>query len=192
MSSSLSDALSLPRPVTQSRVWQALTGIKPRLSAAANTSRLTSTGQFLAQATRNSWLYRWLTKEPDPEVIVIDLRETWTVGPIIAILDRVLGVLHTGYQGSILQQFVTALSRQVRTQPVRLLAGLVTLSVILSLGYLTAQDSLSTTSIVAGGLLFLLGLLGLFVDLTLSDLKETRLVQLLIRVLEPPEPPETE
>ncbi|MFC7235560.1 hypothetical protein [Halosegnis marinus] len=41
-------------------------------------------------AVRNSYLYRWLTKEPEPEVIVIDLRETWTVGPIIALFDRLI------------------------------------------------------------------------------------------------------
>lgn len=39
--------------------------------------------------TRASWLYRWLTAEPEPEVIVIDLRETYTVGPLIAALGRV-------------------------------------------------------------------------------------------------------
>ena len=39
---------------------------------------------------QNSYVYRWLTKEPDPDVIVIDLRETYTVGPFIAILDKVV------------------------------------------------------------------------------------------------------
>jgi hypothetical protein len=45
-------------------------------------------GGRVGTTVRNSSLYRWLTKEPEPEVIVIDLRETWTVGPIIAVLDR--------------------------------------------------------------------------------------------------------
>jgi len=45
-------------------------------------------GDRVGTAVRNSYLYRWLTKEPEPEVIVIDLRETWTVGPILALLDR--------------------------------------------------------------------------------------------------------
>lgn len=35
----------------------------------------------------------WLTAEPEPEVIVIDLRETYTIGPLIAALDRVTRVL---------------------------------------------------------------------------------------------------
>ena len=45
-------------------------------------------GTRASTLVRESYCYRWLTKEPDPEVIVIDLRETWTVGPIIALLDR--------------------------------------------------------------------------------------------------------
>jgi hypothetical protein len=33
---------------------------------------------------------RWLTAEPDPDVIVVDLRETVTVGPVILVLDRIV------------------------------------------------------------------------------------------------------
>jgi len=36
----------------------------------------------------SSWLYRWLTAEPDSEVIVIDLRETFSAGPVLRQLDR--------------------------------------------------------------------------------------------------------
>ena len=39
---------------------------------------------------RCSWIGRWLTAEPDPDVIVIDLRETRTVGPFILALDYVV------------------------------------------------------------------------------------------------------
>jgi hypothetical protein len=37
-----------------------------------------------------SALYRWLTAEPEPDVIVIDLRETWTVGPLLKLLDGLI------------------------------------------------------------------------------------------------------
>ena len=57
-------------------------------------SAIVSTTQALATRTSmficSSYSYRWLTKEPEPEVIVIDLRETRTVGPILAILERVI------------------------------------------------------------------------------------------------------
>jgi hypothetical protein len=52
--------------------------------------------QFEHGIERGAWwlsgsaLYRWLTAEPEPEVIVIDLRETWTVGPLLRVLDRMI------------------------------------------------------------------------------------------------------
>jgi len=35
-------------------------------------------------------LRHWITAEPEPDVIVIDLRETVTVGPIILVFDRIV------------------------------------------------------------------------------------------------------
>jgi hypothetical protein len=40
----------------------------------------------------------WLTAEPDPEVVVVDLRETLTVGPIIVVVDWIVARL-TGLSG---------------------------------------------------------------------------------------------
>jgi hypothetical protein len=54
----------------------------------------------VSTAVRSSVLYTWLTKEPEPEVIVIDLRETRTVGPIIALLDRAIGWLTPYWRSS--------------------------------------------------------------------------------------------
>lgn len=53
-------------------------------------SRTSRAARWLSTAVRNSYGYRWLTREPDPEVVVIDLRETWTVGPVIRVLDRLV------------------------------------------------------------------------------------------------------
>jgi hypothetical protein len=44
-------------------------------------------GSKAARVVRRSFLFHWLTKEPEPQVIVIDLRETRTVEPIIRLLD---------------------------------------------------------------------------------------------------------
>ncbi|WP_435196407.1 hypothetical protein [Natronomonas sp. EA1] len=56
--------------------------------------------ETLTAWSRGSWLYGWLTAEPDPEVIVIDLRETYTVGPVIALIDRVAGWVGPRWHGS--------------------------------------------------------------------------------------------
>lgn len=90
--------------------------LRTTLAAAADTSRTLAVPAVLGRAAaharvtrglravkrwgRHSFLYRWLTKEPDPDVVVIDLRETSTVGPIIAVLDRIAVPLGRSYRAS--------------------------------------------------------------------------------------------
>ncbi|WP_257299938.1 hypothetical protein [Haloarchaeobius sp. FL176] len=76
-------------------------------------SGLSNRAERLATTTRNSFLYRWLTKEPEPEVIVIDLRETYTVGPLIKVLDGVIDRLEPYWQGSRLRQALVAVDRGI-------------------------------------------------------------------------------
>ena len=82
----------------------------------------------LTRVVQGSFLYRWLTAEPDPEVIVIDLRETYTVGPFIAILDRVVETFVPYYQQSLLKRGVDTVgalaTRAADTRPGRLLVAL--------------------------------------------------------------------
>ena len=40
-----------------------------------------------------SRLYRWLSEDPEPEVIVIDLRKTRTVGPVLRYLDWIAAAI---------------------------------------------------------------------------------------------------
>ncbi|WP_135820700.1 hypothetical protein [Halostella litorea] len=62
---------------------------------------------------RGSWLFQWLTAEPDPEVIVIDLRETYTVGPFVRILDRIVPVVGAVVRGSITWRVASGVGRSV-------------------------------------------------------------------------------
>ncbi|MEF8886409.1 MAG: hypothetical protein V5A30_01290 [Haloarculaceae archaeon] len=94
--------------------------LRTALAAAADTSRTLAVPGILGRAAaharvtrdlravkrwgRQSFLYRWLTKEPDPSVVVIDLRETYTVGPVIAVLDRFAVPLGRSYRASGLQR----------------------------------------------------------------------------------------
>lgn len=79
----------------------------PRISSGAerfatgfDRAYVTSVARRFARAARLSYLYRWFTAEPDPDVIVIDLRETYTVGPVIALLDSLFDWLAPGWQHS--------------------------------------------------------------------------------------------
>lgn len=59
----------------------------------------------LRQWIHNAWGYRWLTAEPEPDIIVIDLRDTVVFGPILQVLglinpqeSRVIETIGSYYQ----------------------------------------------------------------------------------------------
>ncbi|WP_153952543.1 hypothetical protein [Halosegnis longus] len=61
---------------------------------------------------RDSRLYRWLSAEPDPTVVTIDLRETYTIGPILRLLERVVTPIAARWEQSRLKEVTTALSER--------------------------------------------------------------------------------
>lgn len=75
-----------------------------KISAISDGSQVISAGRAIGARVsafvRESYCYRWLTKEPDPEVIVIDLRETYAVGPFITLLDRLIRHIEDAWQQS--------------------------------------------------------------------------------------------
>ncbi|NHN60133.1 MULTISPECIES: hypothetical protein [Halorussus] len=75
--------------------------LSDRFATAFDTSALAKGGQIVTSWFRQSFIYRWLTTEPDPDVIVIDLRETYTVGPVIALLDRLVPTVDRMWRGSL-------------------------------------------------------------------------------------------
>lgn len=78
------------------------------LSAFVDGSAFVSTASVanarIRSAVRGSTLYRWLTTEPEPDVVVIDLRETRTVGPVLALLDRIFDVVIPYWRASALKR----------------------------------------------------------------------------------------
>ena len=105
--------------VQGSRIVGAATGVRDRLASA---------GQVVGPVVRESSLYRWLTKEPEPEVIVIDLRETWTVGPVVRLLDRVVDQVAPHWRRSTvkagLDRVAALFERGLQTRPGQLLVAL--------------------------------------------------------------------
>ncbi|SDM92166.1 hypothetical protein SAMN04487949_2854 [Halogranum gelatinilyticum] len=63
-------------------------------------SRSNAVGRWMLRAVEQSFVYRWLTKEPNPEVIVIDLRETYTVGPFVRLVDSIVDAATPYWHGS--------------------------------------------------------------------------------------------
>ena len=154
------------------------------------TSRIADGGRWLATAVRHSALYRWLTAEPDPDVIVIDLRETWTVGPVIAILDWLFAQFEDAAEGSRVAALATAGYERMLAAPVRVggLAALVTAALVGLLGIVSG----GRTALFVAAALLAVGTLGLFEDRSWAELRQTRPVELLVAALEPPAPPESE
>ena len=163
---------------------------RSRLQRAIDNSLLVRTTRgiesTLGRWGRGSRLVQWFLAEPDPEVIVIDLRETYTVGPVLRVLDRVVAVA-----GRIDDR--TGISDAVSR-----LAAIVTSAPLFALGVLLASIALGgiVTSLTSdgaiGGWLILLGLALLATRETRSaaELARTRVGKAVIAAFEPPEPPE--
>ncbi|OVE83146.1 hypothetical protein [Natronolimnobius baerhuensis] len=166
--------------------------IEQRLRAGAERSRLTATTRTLARYVRHSWCYRWLTKEPDPDVIVIDLRETYTVGPFIRILDAIIAQFARAAHSSRAVDIGRDIAARFERRPLRVL-GIATLAA-LSISLLLSVALSQTGTLWLGAHVALAGAaaLGLRSERTLEDLTETRTWELLSAAFEPPEPPESE
>ena len=111
------DSSRLTAAVATSRTLTVLATLRAILAAAmaavqraVQASTIVQMGTTVGRWARHSFLYRWLTAEPDPEVIVIDLRETYTVGPVLAILDRLTGPLGRSYRQSRLHGLETRIA----------------------------------------------------------------------------------
>ncbi|MDR5672474.1 hypothetical protein RH858_04830 [Halalkaliarchaeum sp. AArc-GB] len=174
-------------------------GVRSWLSRTADRSavvgigrRASSAGERVADVVEGSWLYRWLTAEPEPEVVVIDLRETYTVGPFIRLLDL---LLERGAEWADSSRFVSGLKTgidRITAAPLRVggafVAVLAAVGLIVTL--LTGEPSTAAGVGLVG--LLLVGALATRDERSWSELQETRPVRLLAAAFEPPEPPESE
>jgi len=146
----------------------------------------------VATWTRSSALYGWLTAEPDPNVIVIDLRETRTVGPVIRVIDRMFATLAKSKSSSHVATGGHHLASAFRSRPLRFSGAAILVGSLTGLfgGVLTGTLSMAP----AIGLLILavLATIGVRSEMTLKELRETRLIATLAEAFEPPEPPSTD
>jgi hypothetical protein len=62
-----------------------------------------------------SWIYAWFTTPPEPDVVVIDLRESFTVGPLIDMLEWVMRQNSRYRETSLLGSWLGALRNELTT-----------------------------------------------------------------------------
>ncbi|WP_424014111.1 hypothetical protein ACOZ35_13825 [Halorubrum xinjiangense] len=160
------------------------------LRRAAHQSRLGQLWRRAATAVRSSYLYRWLTAEPDPEVIVIDLRETWTVGPVILLLDAILDRLLPALDDSRVAAAARTGAASTLAAPA-VVGGLAVLVAGLALVLVSiAAGTLGTTRLGLAAALTVVGVSATRERRSWAELRETRPVKLLVAALEPPAPPD--
>lgn len=120
-----------------------------------------------------SWLVAWLTAKPEPEVIVVDLRETWTVGPVLAAVDALADHVPPGAG-----EAVARAVRRAAAAPVRVV-GLALLAVGVAL--------VATGVVAAGAVVVLAGTLALCETRSWEGLRGTVTGRLLRAVFAPPD-----
>lgn len=169
-----------------------LASLRDRLGRAVADSLLVGTTRrveaTLARWVRGSRIVRWFLAEPDPEVIVVDLRETYTVGPLLRVLDRVVATgSRLGERTGVTAVAARATDR-VESEPLRVV-GFVLLAV--ALGGLAVAVAAGGA---AGGWLILLGfaLLATRERRSAAELGRTRVGRALRAAFEPPAPPADE
>lgn len=150
-------------------------------------SRLNSTLNTATTWARNAYLFRWLTAEPEPEVIVIDLRDTFTVGPFIEILDEVLMALTPAYDRSRLRSIGLGSMSAFQSAPIRVASFLGLGLSFIWLGTQLTLDTPSVNGLLPPLLLAIIAALGTRVRWSTDDLAESRMGKIMISALEPPE-----
>ncbi len=161
------------------------------LTRAVRSSGLTAIGTHIARWTRESFLYRWLTAEPDPEVIVIDLRETYTVGPILAVLDRVIAVLSRGWDTASTGSLTRTTHGALHDHPIRSVSLVALVALLTSLVVSVALGTPSSTGLGARLIGIGLAAFGTRIRVSWDQCTESATYRYLVAALEPPEPPES-
>lgn len=151
-------------------------------------------GRFVrgfTQAVRSSWLYQWLTAEPDPDVIVIDLRETAIVGPLLGVLDWLIVRTLTYWDGSVLSLLADRSADVFRDRPIQAVSTVVFAAIVANVAVAIATGTPTARAIGIRLLVMSLTLSGTRLTYSAEELTETRVYSMAVALLEPPDPPET-
>lgn len=159
--------------------------------AKATTKRFKSYRNRVQSVVVDSYVFRWLTAEPEPEVVVIDLRDTCTIGPLVRALDASVEATAPAVDSSRAAGGVRTLVRAAMVAPVRL-AG-IGLGVVTAASLVVAAllGGIGSGEIMVGAVLLSLSLAATRVTVSWDDILASDAGQLLASAFEPPEPPES-
>lgn len=136
-------------------------------------------------AVRHSRIVQWLTREPDPRVVVIDLAETRTIGPILRLLDRFVSLLEpsvrTSTVGRLSAATADAAARNVVPIVSAILLGLVVGTLV------RTWAGAGPLWLAALAIAAVAGVLGLVVDRSTAALERSTAVAWATALVAPPE-----
>lgn len=159
---------------------------------ASEESLVLGVGETVKSWGRSAWLYRWLTTEPDPDVIVIDLRDSYTLGFLLGVFDRVVGRLGPARKSSLATRSVVLTVSKLRERPLRipgiLLAGTTVLNLLIQLG----KTEVGRGTLIAHAIAIVVGLLAIQSSLSWDDIEKTGTYRILAAVFGPPPPEESD
>jgi len=156
-------------------------------AAAKMARRIEST---LARWANGSRVVGWLLADPDPEVVVIDLRETYTVGPLLGLAERVFKSESRAVEATGLSDVARRLSARVEAEPLRVVGTALAALALLGLASTWVHNGRGAI----GGWLVLVGvsLLASRERRSAAELEATRVGAALRAAFDPPEPPEND
>lgn len=144
----------------------------------------------LGTTARASILHRWLAKAPDHDASVVDLRETYTIGPIITTLDRLQPQLGQAWCSSTLGKTVADVVLAAKEAPIRTVSVVLVAAVLTNSLVAAITESLTIAEILIRTALLTIAFAGVRVRVSLDALARARTIQILEAVLEPPESPD--
>lgn len=165
-----------------------LKNIVASIIAGARTSVIGTIVLEFETVVQSSFLYRWLTAEPEQDVIVIDLRNTISVGPLLIILDDVVEVFVGFRPTSRVYSAGVAISDYVRRWPIRSASIGLLAAVASGTGFGILLGTLDEAGFTIGVALTLLGVAGLRVEASWEEVRVPRVVTFIWKLLEPPGP----
>lgn len=160
--------------------------LRSAVATATTDSALTRSGRVAHSWLRGSFLYRWLTAKPDPQVVVVDLRESVTVGPLVRMLDWVHSRLAASSTHSRTYRAGIETVAEFRRAPLRVAGFVLCVAALSALSLDVLTGGFSVSALVVSGLGFLVGLVGTQIRVPLTQLADARTVQMLLAAFEPP------
>jgi hypothetical protein len=170
-----------------SRTFLIVSRIKLTVTLAAENSRAAAAPRTVRRFVAGSYANHWLRTDPDPAVVVIDLRKTLSGDLFLSMLDAITAPLKQSYKHSGVKRAVRSVSQRIREAPIRVAA--VVLGVVLFAHTALALTTPDEVALVPRLVVALGVWLGLRCTMTWPDLRDGPVGRIVRTALFPPSEP---